>query len=563
MHAWVEATLARMSLAEQVGQMLIADFPAVFTHREHENWRRIRSLIQEQRIGGINLAGGSIFEIACLTNELQQLSPVPLLVNADVETGAGFGNPWRRACGRSPELPDCLTGSGTVLPRFMAIGATRNPEYAFQAGQTVGQECRAIGIHWINSPMVDVNTHARNPIVNVRAFADDAELVARMGAAFVKGCQAAGVMATLKHFPGHGDTAEDTHAQLPHLPFDRDRLRRLELIPFQAGISAGAKVVMTAHLALPQIDPSQMPATLSRPLLTDLLRHELGFNGLIMTDALTMQAITDHYDPGEATLLAARAGADLLLLPADMARAHARLVEAVTGNELPAAQVRESVVRILTAKAELGLHSDRIVALDRIREVVNRPEAQRLAERVAEDAITLLDHDGRVLPLRHVQSAKVLALIISSHSDSAEGEYFAEVLMGGDPQLEWLRWNDGEAADILERVRRRLPVCDLVLLAMYLTVGAWKGPMRLPEAMPQLLRHISAHQLPVVAISFGDPYVFADLPKMSASLCAYGSGRLMEGAVARALRGESTIQGKLPVTISARHRFGAGLRFRR
>src|SRR5262245_54451225 len=182
-HAWVEATLERMTLAELTGQMLIADFPAVFTNREHENWRRIQSLIQELHIGGVNIAGGSIFDIACLTNELQQLSPLPLLVNADVETGVTFWHPWHRVRGRAPQLPAYLSGGGTMLPRSMAIGATRNADYAFHAGRIVAQESRAIGIHWVNSPVMDVNTHAYNPIVNTRAFADDAELVAHLGAA--------------------------------------------------------------------------------------------------------------------------------------------------------------------------------------------------------------------------------------------------------------------------------------------------------------------------------------------------------------------------------------------
>ncbi len=560
--SWVETTLARMTLAEQIGQMLMADFPAVFTSREHENWRRIQSLIREQHLGGIILAGGSIFDIAVLTNELQQSSKMPLLVNADLETGVTFWHPWRRARGRAPDLPDELTGGGTLLPRFMALGATRNEDYAFQAGRIAAQESRAIGIHWTNSPLVDINTHPENPIINVRAFSDDPALVARLGAAYVKGCQSAGVIATLKHFPGHGDTAEDTHTRLPEIFLERARLHERELVPFRAGLAAGAKAVMTAHLAFPQIDSSRKPATLSPLLLTNLLREELGHEGLIVTDALTMQGITNHFAPEEAVLLAAQAGADMLLIPVDMVRAHKCLMAAVHNGELPAAQVRASVRRILTAKFGLGLHERRQVEIEKIRAAVNTPAAQQLAEKIAEAAITLLEHEGRMLPLNCENAANMLALIISNTADPAEGEHLTNALTAKGHRVEIVRWNEEYAFALRERLTAQLQSCDLVLLAIYFTVGAWKGPMRLPEAMPQLLRQIHEQRKRAIAISFGDPYVFAKLPKMPVSVCAYGGGRLMERAVAQVLLGEVPIHGKLPVTISEGYRFGAGLTFR-
>ncbi len=559
--AWVENELARMTLAEQIGQMLIADFAAVYTHREHESWQRIQSLLREQHLGGIILAGGSIFEIALLTNELQQLSRIPLLVNADLETGASFWHPWRRARGRAPDLPADLTGGGTMLPRFMALGATRNAEYAFHAARITAQECRALGIHWTNSPLVDINSNPHNPIINIRAFGDDPELVARLGAAYVHGCQSAGVIATLKHFPGHGDSAEDTHMKLPEMPLALERLHQLELVPFKAAMAAGAKAVMTAHLAFPKIDTSHRPATLSQPLLTALLRQELGFQGLIMTDALTMQGLTNHFAADEAAVLAAQAGADVLLIPENTARAHALLLQAVQSGALPKEQVRASVRRILTAKAELGLHAGRTVVIEKIRDIVNQPAAQRLAENMADDALTLLDHDGRTLPLRRERAARILTIVISNSFDPAEGEHLGAALTAHGHQLELVRWRGDDAAATLDHVVKQLPACDLVLLAIYLMPGAWKGAMHLPETMPQLLQLIEHARKPAIAVSFGDPYVFANLPRMPARLCAYGGGRLMEQAVARGLRGEISIQGKLPVTISEYYRFGDGLIF--
>ncbi|RIK69512.1 hypothetical protein DCC62_23795, partial [candidate division KSB1 bacterium] len=249
---WVEQALATMSLEEKVGQMLIVDFAAIFTNREHENWQRITRLIREQHIGGFILAGGSLYSIAMLTNELQGLSKWPLLVNADMETGATFFQPWQRARGRAPDLPAFLPGGGTAFPPLMAIGATRSDEFAYEIGRLTALEARALGIHWTNAPVLDINNNPRNPIINTRSFGEDPELVARLGAAFVAGTQASGVLATMKHFPGHGDTDSDTHIELPVLNLEAERLHAVELLPFKAAIKAGARAVMTAHIAFPQ-----------------------------------------------------------------------------------------------------------------------------------------------------------------------------------------------------------------------------------------------------------------------------------------------------------------------
>ncbi len=560
---WVEQTLAAMSIPELVGQMLVADFAAVFTHRAHENFQRLARLIREQHVGGIILAGGNVFDIAMLTNELQQLSQLPLLVNADLETGLQFfWRPWQRVRGRAPDLPAFLPGGGTAFPCLMAIGATRNEEYAYEAGRITALEARSLGIHWTNSPLVDVNNNPRNPIINTRSFGEDPHMVARLGAAYVRGCQSENVIATVKHFPGHGDTSQDTHMQLPVMSFDEARLHAMELIPFKAAIAAGVKAVMTAHIALPQLDPTNRPATLSRKVITELLRGQLSFNGLVVTDALTMQGVTDHYGQEEAAVLAAQAGADMLLIPADAAKTHQRLVAAVQNGEIALTQIQAAARRILLAKAALGLHEERVVAVEKIMTTVGAPASQQSSEKISTEALTLLEHDGKVFPLSANQPQNIFALVISNSAQHGDGPYLHECLCKYGHHVETLAFLQEPAAAALERALVQCREADLVLVTMYLSVGAWKGAMRIPSLAYEFMNTARAMNKPMLAVSFGDPYVFEHLPAMAASLCAYNGGRTMEGLVARALMGELHLHGKLPVTIPGRFAFGAGLEFK-
>jgi beta-N-acetylhexosaminidase len=409
--------------------------------------------------------------------------------------------------------------------------------------------------------VLDVNNNPANPIINTRSFGEDPQLVARLGAAYVRGCQSAGVIATLKHFPGHGDTSQDTHVYLPALHFDEARLHATELVPFKAAIGAGAKAVMTAHIALPQIEATNRPATLSRKIITEFLREQLGFNGLVVTDAFTMQGITDHYGQEEAAVLAAQAGADMLLIPADTAQVHRRLVQAVANGEVAREQIHAAVRRILTAKAELNLHVSRLVPLEKIMRLIGAPESQNIAEKISAEALTLLEHDGRTLPLRPQPPKRIFALVISNALQPGDGAYLQECLGNRGHQVEALSFLHEPAPAALARAHEQCREAELVLVAMYLSVGAWKGALRIPAVAYDFMNAAQAKRKPMLAVSFGDPYVFEHLPAMSASLCAYNGGRTMEGLVARALAGELRLHGKLPVTIPGRFPFGAGLEF--
>jgi len=556
---WVEQTLSSLTLEEKIAQLLIVDFPAVYSHRESENFRRIERLIREAQVGGIVLAGGTVRDIAAMTNALQKISKLPLLVNADLESGLGFSHSWHWMMGRGLDLPRYVPGGGTVFPVNMAIGATGKEDYAYRVGKITAEEARAVGIHWTNSPVVDVNNNPANPIINTRSFGEDPEWVARLGAAYVRGCQEGGALATLKHFPGHGDTHQDSHMGLPVLDFEMDRLSAVELVPFKRGIEAGAMAVMTAHIALPQVDSTRRPATLSPQILTGLLREQLGFTGLIVTDGLTMQGITDHYGPEETVLLALEAGNDALLNPPNAQRALRYLVKAVRTGRLPEERINQSVRRLLAAKARVGLHKNRFVDLEAVDRVVGAPSSWRLSEQIAQDAITLVEYRDGTLPL------KTHRLVVAVVSDALRGDYgrfLVRRLRKRGKRVEMFRLTEGSSGAQWESVVRASQQSGAVIVAAYVYVGAWKGRIGLAPSVVEQVQRLIAVGKPLIFVSFGDPYLLAQVRGAAASLCAYCGLPQMEEAVAKALTGEANIQGKLPVTIPGLAQRGQGIEFK-
>jgi len=551
-----------MSLEEKIGQLFVADFVALYSHKESENFTRIRHQIEKFHVGAIILAAGAIYDIAHMTNELQRISKLPLLIAADLESGLGFWHPWHFVKGRAPDLPKFVAGGGTAFPSNMAIGATGSEEYAYEVGKITGLEARAVGINWALAPVVDVNNNPKNPIINIRSFGEDPKLVARLGAAFVRGCQEAGVLATPKHFPGHGDTREDSHMGLPTLAFDLQRLESVELVPYRTSIGAGAKTIMSAHIALPKLDPSRRPATLSKPILTTLLREKLKFDGIIVTDGLAMQGITDNYSGSEATLLAIQAGADALLVPPDIETSYQSLLDAVRKGKLSESRVDSSVRRILAAKAWLRLDKERYVDVLKISSVVGAPRAETLATTIARDAITLLRNENAI-PISRKKSLKVSVVILTDGTDEGVGRDFVVRLRDFYSSVRAVRLNKDAALEKASEAIELAGRSDVVLIPAYLSVAAWKGALRLPPAAKRFLRDVVQLKKPAIGISFGDPYIVGEMPRLSAVLCAYSSLRTMERAVVDALRGEIDLKGKLPVTIPPWFKMGDGIEVKR
>src|SRR4030095_11418445 len=424
---WANDELARMSLDEKIGQLISVGINATFLNQDSDGYQNLKHQIEDNKVGGIILFRGPVYESVILVNRMQQLGKYPLLISADLEAGAGM------------RFDDTVN-----FPWNMAVAATGNPDYARRQGEVTGREARALGIQHIYAPVVDVNNNAANPVINVRSYGEDPVEVGRFAAAFTEGAQRAGTIATAKHFPGHGDTAVDSHRGLPAINVSRERLNTVELVPFQAVVNAGVGSVMVGHIALPQIDstaikplPTEkknkpldtdeggeiveekatMPATMS-PVIGSILRKDLKFPGLIVTDALSMSGLTIYFTQEEAAVRALEAGADMLLKPADVDAAFHGVSEAVKSGRLTEKRVEDSARKILAAKYDLGLVEQRITPLDTIDRVVGSRDVLTLATEIAEHAITLVRDEDKLLPLKNLKpDARILNVAITNGDD--------------------------------------------------------------------------------------------------------------------------------------------------
>lgn len=544
---WVERTLAGMSLEERAAQLVFVRADGRFHNVASPQHRTLMRAVEQLRVGGVVLFRSEMETAPRLLNQLQAAAEVPLLVAADLERGLAF---------RFPQ--------GSVpLPFTMAIGATGSPQAAELVGELTGREARALGIHWVLAPVVDVNNDPANPVINIRSYGEDPELVAEMAAAFVRGARRAGVLTAAKHFPGHGDTATDSHEALPVLDAGPERLAAVELVPFRRVIEAGVDSVMTGHVAVPKLDPSGTPATLSSRLTEELLRGELGFDGLIVTDALEMHAVRPLWT-GAAAVRAVRAGADVLLLPDDPRVAVQALVRAVEEGELSAERLDASVERILAAKARLGLDDDRTVDRDAIPRVISRPEDREAVRRIARQSITLVRNRDGVLPLHAERPLNLLHLVLTSRVGQ-------EVPLGVvDDELEAravtteTKFLGPEVSEeSLDDLAGRAGDFSHVLVSAFVTVRGGDAETDLSPSQSRLLERLHAAGTPVVLVSFGSPYLLVEVPELPVYLCAYGWAESSLQAAVAALFGEHEIRGRLPVTLPGLYPAGHGVHLAR
>ncbi len=550
---WVEQTLAEMTLAEKIGQLIEApcsgyDFPSTSTR-----FLEIKKAIENYKVGGLNMYGGTLTEAPLIINRMQKMAKIPLLITSPMENGIGH------------QLKEA-----TALPRLMALGATGSEELAYKAGNAVAQEAKALGFSGLFAPVMDVNNNPANPIINVRAFGEDPELVARLGQAYIRGMQDAGIMATAKHFPGHGDTDIDSHTSLPIIHASAERLHQIELLPFKRAIDAGVGAIMTAHIVVPSLTgDTKTPATLSEPILTGLLRNSLGFKGLIVTDAMWMGAISRHYAPGDAALRSLRAGADIILVPPDLGATIEYLVRAVrneTDSNIQAdhslsARVNESVRRILTVKARLGLHKNRFVDIAKTKAFFDSSPTAALAEQIARQSITLVKNQNQLLPLPKTlrpQDVMCLSILGDPHKGKPELErILQERLPGLTCKILDLDSTDKHYASVRDQAGKH----PIIIVGLFVKVRTNKGTVELPEMQLNLIREITKGEYKVIAIAFGNPYLLRRIPECDAYLCAYSNLAICQRAAVQALFGEVNPQGHLPVTIPDCAPRGTGLRY--
>jgi beta-N-acetylhexosaminidase len=567
---WVQATFKKMSLEDKVGQLIVSSFPSSFISTDSQAFDDLVKAVRESRVGGFHVFGaselappvllnptygtvtlGQPLEAASTVNRLQALATIPLLNSADFETGVGF-----RIMG------------ATTFPRAMAFGAVGDEKLAHEAGRITGVETRALGVHVNFAPVVDVNNNARNPVINTRSFGEDPQLVGRLASAYVRGLQSAGVIATLKHFPGHGDTDVDSHLGLPLIPHPRARLEAIELPPFKAGIAAGADAVMTGHIEMPAFDATpNTPTSLSAPIVGGVLRKELSFHGLIYTDSMQMQGVTKVYAPGEAAVRAVLAGNDIVLHSPDDRAAFAGIRDAVKSGRIPLARVDESVLRILRAKARLGLHEKRTVNLDALPTIVGTRAHQAVADAVSERAITLIKDVRGDVPLKLARDAQVLYLSVLDYPSgwriAAPSRTFIPELKSRWPNVTAVELSDRTTASEIELLAATVSRYDAVVASVFVRTASFSGRMDLAPGLQRLLTDIAkmtaTSNRPFVTTFFGNPYASTFLPDLPAVLLTYDFYDRPERSAVRALAGEAGIGGRLPITLPGLAERGSGL----
>ncbi len=493
---------------------------------------------------------GQPLELAAILNRLQRVATVPLLIGADFEHGVGMR----------------ISGA-TRFPRAMAFGAAGDPSLVRDAARIAGAEARALGVHVNFAPVADVNNNPRNPVINIRSFGEDPARVGTMVRAAVEGLQAGGVVATLKHFPGHGDTAVDTHLGLATVPHDRARLDRVELAPFRDGIAAGAGGAMVAHVEMPALDATPGPATFSAPIVSGLLRRDLGFQGVIYTDSMLMDAVKAMMGAGEAAVRAVEAGADVVLDSPDPRAAFTALNAALASGRLTRARLEASVRRVLTHKARLGLHLTRTVDLEAVMAGVGTKAGADTARATAERALTLVRDERALVPLALPRNGRVLYLSVLDYPANwriaAPSRTVIPELRARWPSVTAVELSDRSSAEELELVRAMAAVHDAVVLGVFVRASSGSGRLDLAPGIVGLIGDLSTgaarRKQPLVAAYFGSPYAAVATPAVPAMLLTYDFGDAAELAVVRALAGEIPVRGTLPVALSDAWPVGFGL----
>lgn len=564
---WADKKLKKMSLDEKIGQLVHIGVNARFLNQDSNEFKELKRHVVENKVGGIIVFVGGVYDTVHLINRMQELAEIPLLISADFETGVGM------------RFPDTVN-----FPWNMAIAATGNPELARRQGAIVGRETRALGVHQVFAPVIDVNNNAENPVINVRSYGENADDVSRFGIAFMEGMQSEKVLATAKHFPGHGDTAVDSHRGLPVINFSRERLEKTEFVPFRALINAGIGSVMISHISMPQLDNTKVeplkqsvkasytesevitegttiPATLTSKIITDILKKDMKFDGLVVTDAMDMSGLTLYFNQEEGSVRAILAGNDVLLKPSNADAAIRGVREAVKSGRISEERLNESVRKVLAWKYQLGLSERQLTAIDSIDTTVSSQATRQLTEDIAEDAITLVKNDVNALPVKSGTNAVVLA-ITNGEDRNFVGNPLVSTLRANGLKVERIAIDERSTPQEIENAINKSKAAEVVIAGLYGRVrsGA-KNSIGLPEAGEKVLREVLRGEKPVINIAFGNPYLLRGFPEMKNYIVAYGDMTSLQRAAAEAITGKIEFKGKLPITVGDYPR-GTGLQLK-
>ena len=564
---WADKQLKKMSVEEKVGQLIHIGINAKFLNQESAAFKELQRQVVDDHIGGIIFFGAPIYETSIMINRVQAMAKVPLMMSLDAETGIGM------------RFEDA-----TNFPWPMAIAATGDPEYARRVGVIAGREAKAIGIRHIYAPVLDVNNNPDNPVINVRSFGEDPQAVAKFGTAFIDGIQSERVIATAKHFPGHGDTNVGSHRGLPIIDHSKASLEKTELVPFRAAVKDGVASIMIAHIALPQIDPEEIkplkaygggdaergaeivnqtatiPATLSEKVQTELLRKEMGFDGLIVTDAMSMSGLTLYFTQEEAGVRAFLAGADILEKPADADAMIRGLVAAVKSGRITEQRLNESVRKILAWKYEVGLEKQKLTPIDEIDKIVSSPETDTLAQEIAAKAITLVRNDANAVPLDRNARVAVLGISNGFDPETSLAPLTRELRAGGIKFDAAGLIQENTTPEQVAKARDALNNADVVIVGLYGRVrSGQRNSAGIPESGARLLRELIAKNKKLIGISFGNPYILDSFPQLQTYIVAYGDMPYLQQAAVKAIYGMQDITGHLPISLPGLYPIGTGI----
>jgi beta-N-acetylhexosaminidase len=525
----VRVAPSQLTIREIIGQLMMPALPDTKDLVDRAVWQRVVDDQARYAFGGYIVFRGDAKETPPLLEELQDLSDVPMIISADLERGAG----------------QQLAGL-TNFPHMMALGAARDPDLAFQHGAITAIEARRAGIHWIFAPTLDLVNRPDNPIINVRGIGDEPRLVGNLAAAFVEGVQRHGGLACGKHFPGHGATSADSHHELPVLDISRHRLESQDLLPFRHCISAGLKSIMVGHLAVTSLDENGLPASMSKRIVSDLLREQLGFQGLVVTDALNMGAIAERYDPGYAAVRAIQAGCDVLLMPPDPEAVVEAVLRAIEEGGLTKHRLLESCERIDQARLELGLWRFGDEDDEPVPPVA--PDYEPAVVSIAEAAMTLVENHGDLLPL--AEGARVCSLMLDDDDDDeVQAAWRAALADHPDVLVKALGNGDDEAA--IDAAVAQAAQFDVVIVPIFMWVRAAKSRVFLPELLASVPSRLKAAGAKVVAVSFSSPFLLRQFPEVDAYVCGYSPNAHCQRAAVQAIYGRQRFTGRLPVDIEA------------
>jgi len=540
---WTENKLASMTLREKIAQMIISHSEGHNSYKSSEQYMKLKNLISNEKIGGVIFFKGNSLQEAGMINDLQALSETPLLISADFERGTKM------------RLDD-----GSLFPSNMALGATRNPELAYLMGLQIAKECRAIGVHQNYAPVVDVNNNALNPIINVRSYGEDPQLVSSMADKFIKGLQDGYVIATAKHFPGHGDTDIDSHNDLPILNFTKERLDNLELIPFKNAIKNDVMSVMIAHLSLPSIDAENfVPASLSKSIIEGVLIDELKFSGLIVTDALNMAGVVKHFSTKEVALRCIHAGIDLILMPQGESETISTIEKAVNNGSVTEERINTSVRKILNAKKWLKLDEDKYSDIENVSSAVNSNEAKRISRQIADESLTLVKNENSLVPFVNASNQSCLIVSLNNGNEKANSDYFLSKFSEKNKFSSTSFYDISGEVNNSEEILNAAGSYDVIIVPIYAKVKIKTGTVGLPQSQISLINSLETLSKKVVVISFGNPYLIQGFPDIDSYICAYADAETSIEAVIDSFYGTIKFKGKLPITVSEEYRYGSGI----